>query len=92
MPNRRPTNPCRDFALVMKSNHSATTISGFVKKEMDAIRSRVMYSRAGPASGVFDPLSGDKCRSFTAVTKKPTTLHVAPPTNAGGMDSIYYNH
>ena len=92
MPDRTPTNPSRDFALVMKSNHSATTVSGFVRKEMNAIRSRVMCSRTGPASGVFDPLSGDKCRSFTAVTKQPTSLHVSPPTKTGGMVSVYYNH
>jgi hypothetical protein len=92
MPQRSTTGTAHDFAMVMKSNHSTSTVSNFVKKEMNAIRARVTSSRSGPASGVFDPLSGDKCRSFTQVTKKPTTLYVSPPTRTGGMVALYYNH
>lgn len=74
LPDGNTSITARDFALVMKSNHAATTVSSFVKKEMIAIRGGVIRSRADPCTGVFNPLSGYKCQNFTELTRKPTNF------------------
>ena len=94
LPFRRGYGPDqqRNFVMLLNSHMQQSIVDSFSANEhAKSISHNKLGHRPGPAAGVCRLQDRTKCKSFSKVTNKATTLLLASGKHGCNMKAMYYN-